>query len=893
MKNTETHPNKSFFQRWTVRLGIVYLVLLMISHVYRSHLPDPGPAPEGWYSVAVVERGKAGPAQEIQMRYLDSDPTAAPGVPVILLIHGSPLAASSVFPEIAGNLSASGRVLAPDLPGFGFSTQQIADYGIHAHADYLRQFIDRLGIEQVHLVAYSMGGGVALHLADTVPEQIVSLTLLSSIGVQELELLGDYHLNHALHAAQLMAIGVLQEGTPHLGRLDRFALNRNFARNFYDSDQRPLRGMMGKLPMPVLVWHGTEDVLVPTAAAREHHRIVPQSELIMRPGGHLLIFEQPGLVVDDIRAFLTRVETEATPNRRNADPGRVAAAGRPFGEIELPPAEGSLRAVYMILIALATWVSEDLASIGAGLMAAKGSIGFLPAVAAAFIGILSGDMLLFLAGKWLGRPALAKAPLKWFIKEEAVARSAQWFQDRGPAIILASRFLPGARLPTYFGAGMLGCPFGTFTLYFSAACLLWTPLLVGTAALVGNQLLAYVHLYQDYAIWVVIAAIVILMTAARIIPPLFSFRGRRLLLSTFRRRTRYEFWPTWFFYIPIGVYIVYLGLRHRNLTLFTLVNPGIYAGGLTGESKSDILARLSASGAVARFRLIPHQKPTDEQVKSARGFMADIGTDFPLVLKPDAGCRGQGVSIIASDDALRDYLANTPMDTIVQEYIPGPEFGVFYYRLPGEEKGVVLSIAAKVRPTLTGDGQSTLEELILKDDRAVCLPHLHFRVHRDRLREVLPEGVVFELVEVGAHARGTMFLDRNELGTPAITEAFEAISRSFKGFYFGRYDVRAPSIEGFQQGRDIRVLELNGLTSEVAHAYDPDHGVINAWRDLMHQWKIAFEISARIQARGDEPISIRAFFDLIFRGSLPPPQKKDAINALKPKGTRDTPSAPS
>jgi hypothetical protein len=157
----------------------------------------------------------------------------------------------------------------------------------------------------------------------------------------------------------------------------------------------------------------------------------------------------------------------------------------------------------------------------------------------------------------------------------------------------------------------------------------------------------------------------------------------------------------------------------------------------------------------------------------------------------------------------------------------------------------------------------------LKHDRAVCLPHLHFAFHKARLMDVLPKGEIFELVEVGAHARGTVFLDRNHLLTPALTDAFDAISRCFRGFYFGRYDVRAPSVEDFQQGRNIKVLELNGLTSEVAHVYDPHHGVFNAWRDLMHQWKIAFDISDRLRARGHAPLSLGAVFKLLLHNEAP------------------------
>ena len=52
-----------------------------------------------------------------------------------------------------------------------------------------------------------MGGGVALELYRLAPERVASLVLLSSIGVQEMELLGDYSLNHVVHGLQLVALG--------------------------------------------------------------------------------------------------------------------------------------------------------------------------------------------------------------------------------------------------------------------------------------------------------------------------------------------------------------------------------------------------------------------------------------------------------------------------------------------------------------------------------------------------------------------------------------------------------------------------------------------------------------------------------------------------------------
>ncbi len=75
-----------------------------------------------------------------------------------------------------------------------------------AHPRYVLAWLDQQHIQRAHLVGFSMGGGVALNLADIAPERVASITMLSAIGMQEMELLGDYHLNHAIHGAQLAGL---------------------------------------------------------------------------------------------------------------------------------------------------------------------------------------------------------------------------------------------------------------------------------------------------------------------------------------------------------------------------------------------------------------------------------------------------------------------------------------------------------------------------------------------------------------------------------------------------------------------------------------------------------------------------------------------------------------
>ena len=90
---------------------------------------------------------------------------------------------------------------------------------------------------------------------------------------------------------------------------------------------------------------------------------------------------------------------------------------------------------------------------------------------------------------------------------------------------------------------------------------------------------------------------------------------------------------------------------------------------------------------------------------------------------------------------------------------------------------------------MRGDGRSTLEELILADERAVCLPHVHARVHAAELHRVPARGESVPLVEIGSHCRGAVFFDATHLVNPAIEAAVDAVAQGFGGFYFGRFDV--------------------------------------------------------------------------------------------------------
>ncbi len=514
--------------------------------------------------------------------------------------------------------------------------------------------------------------------------------------------------------------------------------------------------------------------------------------------------------------------------------------------------------LQLLLIALATFASEDLTCIATGVLVSQGHLGFFAGTLACLTGIFCGDLLLFLTGRLFGRS------VSHWVPADKLASAGTWLAARGSVVIFLSRFTPGLRLPTYLAAGFLRGRFWQFAAYLLLAATVWTPLLVGATVLFGDRFL------KSSNSSLLVGAVAAMVLGLRSI----SSSRRRRLIGSLRRIVRWEFWPSWLAYLPLIPYFLLLAIKHRSITLFTAANPGIPGGGLVGESKSDILTRLSGEhGAVAEFALL-----SSEKMQHAEQFMKDHALEFPVVLKPDVGERGAGVAVIRSREELRSYLDAASGDTIIQRYIGGMEFGLFYYRLPDKPRGAIFSITLKQFPSLEGDGRSTLAELTLRDSRAVCMASIYRQSCKAPMDSVPACGERVQLVELGSHCRGAVFLDGGQYRTPALEEAVDRVSKAYAGFYFGRYDVRTPSLEALRNG-EFRVIELNGVSSEATHVYDPAVSVWEAYRVMFRQWALAFEIGARNCEAGARPMRVVELIRLCLERKLPPVQNQNGRRA--------------
>jgi pimeloyl-ACP methyl ester carboxylesterase/membrane protein DedA with SNARE-associated domain len=489
----------------------IYLVALAASTIFRLTQPEPAlTLAANEKTIELPEMANDQPTgRQIQLAYREWAPPAMPDAPVVILLHGSPGGSNNfrrLAPWLSGDCRESGniaggfdsgpvtcpdplpargyRVIAPDLPGFGNSTRDIADYSFRAHAFYLRDLMAGLGIAQAHIVGYSMGGGPAYNLYDIEPERIRSITLLSSLGVQEFELTGDYWLNHAIHGLQLGFFWTLNNLTPHFGALSRID-GVPFSRNFYESDQRPLREFMQRYDRPSLIIQGEADGQVPPEAAREHARIMPHSELHMTAEGHGMVFRSQALLAGILLPFFDKIEAGSGVTRAQADPARIAAAAEPLKPVRMI---GIATFSFVALLTVIALFNGDIACIAAGVMIAAGRVEPAPALIACAVPMFVTMLMIFGRGWRRHGAGLAKAPLRlsWVNTALAVRYSAAWAVAPTLRTAFAALATPGSRLAAVYGMGASRRGFWRFAGYVLLSTMVFTAALVALAGVIGR-----------------------------------------------------------------------------------------------------------------------------------------------------------------------------------------------------------------------------------------------------------------------------------------------------------------------------------------------------------------------------------------------------------------------
>ncbi|MBX2895386.1 MAG: hypothetical protein KF763_08080 [Cyclobacteriaceae bacterium] len=307
----------------------------------------------------------------------------------------------------------------------------------------------------------------------------------------------------------------------------------------------------------------------------------------------------------------------------------------------------------------------------------------------------------------------------------------------------------------------------------------------------------------------------------------------------------WEYWPFGIVQAPVFLLWIWYALKERSLFYFSASNPSIVTGGMMGESKSAVLNLIPDS--VKPKTVLINLPATTQSVLQT---LDTNGLTLPVIFKPDVGERGWMVRKIKSKEDIEQYLSEIKIDFIIQEFVSLPlEYGVFYVRFPSQANGFVNSITGKEFLSVTGDGNKTLQQLILEKDRAKIQWETLKQVYAVQLQDVIPQGKKIELVSIGNHCLGTTFINCNHLITEKLSTSFDKISKQIDGFYFGRFDLRCASEADLESG-NVKIMELNGCGAEPAHIYHPGASLFTGIGTIITHWKNLYRVSKENHKRG-------------------------------------------
>ena len=303
----------------------------------------------------------------------------------------------------------------------------------------------------------------------------------------------------------------------------------------------------------------------------------------------------------------------------------------------------------------------------------------------------------------------------------------------------------------------------------------------------------------------------------------------------------WEYWPAYMFYLPNIPYATYLALRAKNLVFFSATNPAIKHSGNGSESKYATIELIPAA-----FKPLSLFIKANDPIKNTLDNLCKKNIQFPLIIKPDIGFRGLLVKRIKTEIEIIDYLTKYQnLNLIIQEFVDYKnECGIFYHRLPNKPQGKITSITLKKYLTITGDGNTTIKNLITKDERAVLYLPLLTELHQQNFNIVLKKGEEFILNIIGNHSKGTQFINGDYLINQALETAIDSIMQQIPNFFYGRLDIKYNSFEDLVQLKNFKIIELNGIISEPTHIYDPNKiTYIKALKEIRKHWKLIYKIS--------------------------------------------------
>lgn len=244
--------------------------------------------------------------------------------PLLVFLHGAGMNRTVWQLQVRYFASHGFSVLALDLPGHGESEGPAPD-SISGYAQWLGEVLEEIGNGQAHVVGTSMGAQIAWHLTGTQPDRVQSLGLLGfaermTVNRDLLTAAGDDdHLACELMASWGLSRRSHKGGHPTPGLWMSGATMRLFERcppGVLSNDLEACRRydaspLAAAIDVPTLFLLGERDLMVPPRGATRLEAAVEKSKTVIAPGaGHVMMIEEPDVVIDEFAIFFGEVAAE-------------------------------------------------------------------------------------------------------------------------------------------------------------------------------------------------------------------------------------------------------------------------------------------------------------------------------------------------------------------------------------------------------------------------------------------------------------------------------------------------------------------------------------------------------------------------------------------------------
>jgi membrane protein DedA with SNARE-associated domain len=153
------------------------------------------------------------------------------------------------------------------------------------------------------------------------------------------------------------------------------------------------------------------------------------------------------------------------------------------------------------------WLASDLERVTFGGMLRDR--GLLTMIVVGLVGIVSGDTIIFLAGRRFGHRIADVRPLRRIITPAKLEAVEKHIRRRGNLVVMIARFLPGLRAPTFFTVGHAKMPLWEFLLFDGAAAVVSAPLWICLGFWLGSDLQALAHQASRFSHYILLAVVVV------------------------------------------------------------------------------------------------------------------------------------------------------------------------------------------------------------------------------------------------------------------------------------------------------------------------------------------------------------------------------------------------